>query len=397
MNKLIDLLEETFGYIANLIKETLSLLREAGGNPIFQRFKEDIGKRIGGTIDEILRERKRFQILQVLTIGAIFLFLIFSAVTFQVGNRWDRTSYIINIPKGYSAGEVSELLLEHSLIDGKYGFNLLMNFMRMEGKIQAGTYKLNPNMSLLAIMTKLKRGDIIPPPLLRVSFPEGSSIYKMGETLRKEGISDFVEFKTFAKMPISFELKEKFSFLNEVPIDSLEGYLFPDTYFIPSNIKASLLAEAMLSRFQSQILPFWKRAKKNTRFSFHEVITLASIIEKEAAVDSERPIISSVFHNRLKKRMYLAADPTVKYALSEVRKPTKKVYWIDLEVDSPYNTYKHLGLPPGPICNPGLSSIRAAVYPADTEYLYFVARPDGSHIFSRTWQEHEEARKLIKR
>jgi UPF0755 protein len=128
----------------------------------------------------------------------------------------------------------------------------------------------------------------------------------------------------------------------------------------------------------------------------YEILTLASIIEKEAGIEEERPIISSVFHNRIKKRMYLSADPTIKYALSQVRRPTKKVYYIDLEIDSPYNTYRHLGLPPGPICNPGLASIRAAIFPAKTDYLYFVARGDGTHIFSKTWQEHERAKILAR-
>lgn len=121
----------------------------------------------------------------------------------------------------------------------------------------------------------------------------------------------------------------------------------------------------------------------------HEILTLASIIEKEAKVAEERPIISSVFYNRLKIGMPLAADPTVKYALE---RPTKKVYLDQLSVRSPYNTYRRKGLPPGPICNPGLESIKAAVYPSKTDYFYFVAKPDGSHIFSKTWQEHQKAR-----
>ena len=149
------------------------------------------------------------------------------------------------------------------------------------------------------------------------------------------------------------------------------------------------ITETMLGRFDKVVLNFWERASKDTEYNLHEILTLASIIEKEAKVPLERLLVSSVFHNRLKAGMPLAACPTIKYALD---KPTKKVYKDQLSVDSPYNTYKIKGLPPGPICNPGIDSISAAVYPALTDYYYFVAKPDGSHIFSKTWSEHQRAR-----
>jgi len=145
----------------------------------------------------------------------------------------------------------------------------------------------------------------------------------------------------------------------------------------------------MVSRFEEMVLPVWEKRPNNTKYTLHEILTLASIIEKEAQKPEERPIIASVFYNRLNKGMPLAADPTIKYALE---RPSKKVYNNQLEVDSPYNTYKRVGLPPGPICNPGVESIKAVLYPAKTNYYFFVAAKDGSHLFTRTFEEHQKAR-----
>jgi UPF0755 protein len=145
----------------------------------------------------------------------------------------------------------------------------------------------------------------------------------------------------------------------------------------------------MIRRFNELVIPVWKVSASDTKLSLHEIVTLASIIEKEAQVPEERPIISSVYHNRLRIGMKLDADPTVKYSLEN---PKKKVSYNDLKVKSPYNTYRVRGLPPGPICNPSLDSIKAAIYPAKTTYLYFVATKTGSHLFSSSWDEHQKAR-----
>jgi len=336
-------------------------------------------------------------IAPLIVILVIVLSLSMVAIFFQVGSRLDRNNYIVNIPKGYGAKQVSDLLSEMGIIDGKYGFNLLISMFSIENKIQAGTYKLSPNMPLIGIVWKIKVGDIVPAPLAKVIFPEGTSIYRMSIILAESGVGDNQSFRELEDSPISDDLKGKFSFVSDIKINSLEGYLYPDTYFVPFDVDTDMLRDVMLSRFKLLVMPAFRKSKKDTMLSLHEVLTLASIIEKEAQDPKEREIISSVFHNRLAKRMYLAADPTIKYALSKIRKPTKKVYYSDLEVISPYNTYKHLGLPPGPICNPSLNSIKAAIYPAKTDYLYFVAKKDGTHIFSSNWRDHEEARKIVRR
>lgn len=389
-----------------MTKKNRKEIRKLLNNPYiftYQRSK----KRIRVLLKEILRtlryvqeKRKTDQrvdlfvyVLQFFGIVLILLSLLAACVFFQVGNRFDDNVYIVNIPKGYSVNQVGDLLAERGVIDGKYGFNLIVGLFGLEDKIQAGIYEFTPNMSLLKIILRIKNGEVIPPLLSKIVFPEGISIYKMGNLLIKEGLSDGIAFRNLTNNAITPYLRSKYRFLKDVPTNSLEGYLFPDTYLIQSNISASVLADLMLARFNQVIMPYWRKNARNTKYSLHEILTLASIIEKEAAVPSERKLISSVFHNRLKIRMYLGADPTIKYALE---RPHKLVSYDDLEVNSPYNTYKRFGLPPGPICSPGLDSIKAAIYPAKTDYIYFVARADGSHIFSRTWEEHEAAKKLTR-
>jgi UPF0755 protein len=145
----------------------------------------------------------------------------------------------------------------------------------------------------------------------------------------------------------------------------------------------------MQNRFNEIIAPYWEQNKNNAKLNYYQTLILASIIEKEAKLPEERAIISSVFYNRMNMKMPLGADPTIKYALES---PTKHVYLNQLNINSPYNTYKRRGLPPTPICNPGLDSFKAAIYPANTKYIYFVAKKDGSHIFTSSWEEHQKAR-----
>ena len=318
---------------------------------------------------------------KTIAILLLILPLALACVFFQVGNRFDKTLYVINIPKGYGANKVAELLESRGIIDGKYGFNMLINMFRLQNRMQAGTYEFSPNMSLIKIVTKISRGEII---------PEGLSIYKMGQFMEKEGVGDGIAFQGLARNALTSSFLLKYNFLMDIPTDSLEGYLFPDTYLVPSNINTDQMAMLMLSRFNNVIMPYWRKnyRKMKVKLSLHEVLTLASIIEKEAEMPGERPMISSVFHNRLRIRMRLGADPTIKYALE---RPGKVVSYDDLKIDSPYNTYRHYGLPPGPICNPGLSSVKAAMFPESSDYLYFVARADGSHIFTKSLSEHQAA------
>jgi len=331
-----------------------------------------------------------------LIICAIGLVL-FLATLFQSANSLDRTYYRIAIPRGASTYTVQQILETKGILKPASSFAFAARILSLSRGMQAGEYKFSPSEPLWSILWKLKRGNVVEPEMrsVLVTFPEGSSIYRMGEILKKHKISDPAKFKALVKEGITESLREKhWTLFKYMPTESLEGYLYPDSYWFYENATVDQIVETMVSRFEQVVLPFWEKAQKDAKMTLFEIVTLASIIEKEAQVPSELKIVSSVYHNRLKKNMFLAACPTIKYALD---RPTKKVYYEQLEIDSPYNTYKNKGLPPGPICNPGISAIKAAVYPAKTNYYYFVAKKDGSHIFSSTWSEHQQGRRKIRR
>jgi UPF0755 protein len=317
---------------------------------------------------------------QVLKISQIiFLLLIilasFATLSIFLQSGTNDAPVTVEIQKGTSANQVASILKTSGVIRRELDFKIASRLLFIQDRIQAGKYLFPPHPLLINVLLKLVKGSVIIEQL-RVSFPEGSSIYKMGSILEKEGVLCFEDFRALTQSR------------------SLEGYLFPDTYIFEKNISAEALAEMMQKRFAEVVIPYWKENKNATKYNLHEILTLASIIEKEAATKEERQVISSVFHNRLNIKMALEADPTIKYVLE---RPSKTVYFNQLKVKSLYNTYLNRGLPPGPICNPGLSSIKAAIYPAKTDYLYFVAKKDGSHIFSATWQEHQRARQKAKR
>lgn len=316
----------------------------------------------------------------------------FTATLFQSANHLDHTYYRIAIPAGASTKIVQKILEEKKILKPNSSFAFTAKILSISKNLQAGDYKFSPSESLYSILWKLKAGKVVAPEIRRVkiTFPEGTSIYKMGKILRKNKVSNPNKFQDLVNEGITAPLRDRhWGIFKYMPTESLEGYLYPDTYWFYDKVKIDRMVEIMVSRFEQVVLPFWVVASKETEATLHEVITLASIIEKEAQKPEERKIISSVFHNRLKKGMPLAADPTIKYALE---RPTKRVLHDQLKVNSPYNTYKRKGLPPGPICNPGIESIKAAVYPAKTNYYFFVAKKDGSHIFTRNWQEHQRAR-----
>lgn len=321
-------------------------------------------------------------------IGCLVLLLLL--ILFLPRNPFDQSKVEVNIPAGASVKQV-QLILQTNKTLPKYSiFKYFMRLFGLQNKIKAGNYLFSPSDPLPEVVTKLVLGETLAPKELRVTFPEGTSIYKMGIILKEAGYADWLAFQGLVKEGITYDLRQRhWPIFKFIPSESLEGYLFPDTYHIFKDAPATDLAEKLLARFKAIVLPYWQKNKRQTKMNLHEIITIASIVEKEAKRPEERPVIASVFYNRLKDGMPLAADPTVKYALE---RPSKIVYLDQLSVKSPYNTYKRRGLPPGPICNPGLDSIKAAIYPAKTNYYFFVAKKDGSHLFSKSWQEHQKAR-----
>ena len=241
--------------------------------------------------------------------------------------------------------------------------------------VRAGTYKIFSGMNSFEILRKLTRGDILS---RKVTIPEGFNIYQIADRLEANNICVSGSFLDYASDE---------TFLKSLGIDSptAEGYLFPDTYVFPEGSDPRDVIGVMLKKMKSVV---GDRPAYGPGMSLHEMLTMASLVEKEAKVYNEREFISSVFYNRLRKGMRLDCDPTVRYA---VKKFTGPITVSDLKSDSPYNTYRHAGLTPTPICSPGRESIHAAMYPMKSEYLFFVAKNDGSHHFSKTLKEHNEA------
>jgi len=283
------------------------------------------------------------------------------------------TQKVVNIPSGTNAKEIVDVLEKNEIIrKNNYTFRILIKLSKLEDKLKFGEYNLSPSMNMLQILDKLVKGEVIEH---KITIPEGYTYTQIAELLDKKEIA---EKETFLKL---LEDSEK----------SLEGYLFPDTYELPKQYGAENMVKVMLSNY-NQIAIENKFADKAEKigFSMEEIIILASIIEKESKFTKERRQVSSVFHNRLKKDMKLQSCASIQYILKE---PKEKLEESDLKIDSPYNTYLYKGLPPGPISNPGLDSIMAALEPAEEDYLYFVLGENGRHIFSKTYQEHLKNKK----
>lgn len=296
----------------------------------------------------------------------------------------------IKIPPGSTAQEIGETLKTVGVIRSLTAWNLWTRWQTLqnrEGSFQAGTYELSPTESLSQIADKIWQGDV-----LQRSFtiPEGWSIREMAQYLEEQGY-----FSADAFIAATQQIpRDRYPWLPE-GIAQLEGFLYPDTYKVGDQVTPQSVIDQMLDRFQQVALPIYEQGKDKTQYSLLQWVTLASIVEKEAVVSEERPQIASVFAKRLREGMPLGADPTVEYALG-IRQTADQPLTLDqVNTPSPYNTYLNAGLPPTPIASPGVSSLEAALSPSDTEYLYFVARYDGTHVFSRTLAEHETAQASI--
>ncbi|MEB3341636.1 endolytic transglycosylase MltG [Okeania sp.] len=294
----------------------------------------------------------------------------------------------IKIPIGTYGQQIGEKLETAGIIRSSTAWNLWVKWLSLQNpdlEFKAGTYNLSLTEPLSVIADKILDGEVVKQSYV---IREGWSIAQMAEYLETEGFFPAADFIAATKnIPYN-----KFPWLPE-NIPHLEGYLFPDTYKIaPENTTPEAIVNQMLGQFEKIALPVYQKNSQNTKkLSFHEWVTLASIVEKEAVVAEERGLISGVFNNRLEQGMRLAADPTVEYGLGIRQTKDKPLTYRQVETPSPYNTYMNTGLPPTAIASPGLASLEATLNPEDTEYLYFMARYDGTHIFSRTAAEHDAA------
>jgi UPF0755 protein len=300
----------------------------------------------------------------------------------------DPTPVPFTVEPGETVASIAQRLHAVGLIRDPELFRRYVRLRRLDTGIQAGQFELARTMNLMEIALRLQRGQA---PGVLFTIPEGWRAGQIADALRRTTTVDADAFLKLVDDGAQFV--PSYGFLAGLPADaSLEGYLFPDTYELPEDPQARDLIERMLANFAVKALPLFETTPP-AAMTMHEALTLASIIEREAVVPEERPLIAGVYLNRLRQGMRLEADPTVQYAMGFQAETGQ--WWktpVTLaeyrEVKSPYNTYLHAGLPPGPICNPGLDSIRAALQPQFTEFLYFVARGDGSHVFARTFEEH---------
>jgi UPF0755 protein len=295
-----------------------------------------------------------------------------------------RETVEVTIPVGSSLRQASDSLRSSKLISFPALFRSYARLSRRDRRIQAGTFLVNRGSSWSTILDTLTRGKGIGS---NVTIPEGYSLASI-ETLLATKLSLHPDSVKSATRDSSRRVQFN------IPTGTLEGYLYPDTYSLPRGVSARAGVGAMLARFTAVWDSDWDAVLPQIKMSRHEVVTLASIIEREAILEHERAVISAVYHNRLKLGMPLQADPTVQYAKGQ---HAERVLLKDLEIDSPYNTYKYPGLPPGPIASPGAPSIRAALFPAPVRYLYFVAHPDGHHEFRNTYAEHLIAKQQLER
>lgn len=282
------------------------------------------------------------------------------------------------VPAGATLRQAADSLAEAGVIRSARLFSLYAKLTKRDRSIKAGTYLIDRSRSWNEVIDALVAGKGI---VFSLTIPEGWDIRAIVPAVAR----------TMKLSEAAVDSATRDSSLRSrlgIPTPTLEGYLFPETYLLPEGSGATSIVRRLAAEFERRWKPEWTAALDSLGMTRHQVVTLASIIEKEARVDSERALISAVYHNRLKRGMLLQADPTVLYALG---RHASRVLYRDLEVKSPYNTYRTVGLPPGPIASPGSASIVAALHPAPVPFLYFVAHPDGHHEFRATLREHNEA------
>lgn len=285
-----------------------------------------------------------------------------------------QTETFVELAPGSSTIEMGQQLEAAGIVRSQFAFELVRWLKR--GRLRAGEYRFDHPAAVTEVYARIARGDVF---TVTVTIPEGSNVFDIAARLEQAGFGPRQSFVDAAKEQVGLvsDLDPKAA--------SLEGYLFPDTYRLPRKTSPVQIYSAMVRRFRAIA------AQLGLKKDVHAVVTMASLVERETAVDSERPLVASVFVNRLAKKIPLQTDPAVVYGLEVDGRWRGSIYKSDLKLDTPYNTYRHTGLPPGPIANPGIKSLRAALDPAKSDYLYFVAagvNPQGRSLFASSLDEH---------
>ena len=292
------------------------------------------------------------------------------------------------VPEHARFGQVLDTLEAHGLIASRFWFKLQARVTGADRTLHAGHYVTSRGTSASALLTMLAEGRTAS---VRLTIPEGLTLPEVAETVERDlGIPADSVLAAARNAGLGESLG--------IQAQTLEGFLHPDTYILAQDASASDVVSMMVGEFEHTWKPAWNARLDSLHMTRLQLVTLASIVEGEARVDSERETIAGVYHNRLRIGMALQADPTVQYAIQLATGERKqRLYTKDYRTPSPYNTYLHPGLPPGPVNSPGIRSIQAALYPADVPWLYFVAAPDGHHVFSRTYSEHLRAIRQVRR
>lgn len=321
-------------------------------------------------------------VISVLMLFAVFvIYFIWNLAPMEPGAK---TIRMFEVPYGASLRQVSQALEKQGIIRSKTVFEIYVRLNPGRRMTRAGHYRVSPGMAVPGVVSELVRGKAKG---YRITIPEGLTLKEIAVLLASKGIVKEEEFISLAKD--SNFVNQAFTTLHVE--NGAEGYLFPDTYEFALHVTAPQVVTAMLKQFEKEYLRYFKKVPEEKQA---EIVTLASIIEKEAKHADERPVIAGVFYNRLNRNYPLQSCATVQYALGEHK---QKLYYRDLQIKSPYNTYIHPGLPPGPIANPGLDSLKAAAFPLEVTYLFFVAKNDGSHVFSNTYGEHIKVQNQMSR
>ena len=271
----------------------------------------------------------------------------------------------VDVPAGLGTRAIGERLVAAGVVRDTLTFRTALWFAGRSIRLKAGEYRFTDPMTPRDVLEKLRRGDVY---VIPITFPEGLNVFEMAKIFESKGFGDAQSFVDAAR--------------------GLEGYLFPNTYALSRHTDAPKLVHLMRDAFERALTPEVRAAAEARGLTTRQLVTLASIVEKETGNPMERPLVASVYENRLRVGMALQCDPTVIYALELAGRYDGNIRREDLMVDSPYNTYRYPGLPPGPIASPGRASLDAVVHPADSDYLYFVSRNDGSHVFAKTLAEH---------
>jgi len=315
-------------------------------------------------------------------VRTFFKLIVLAAVAFAAWFYWAAMSPVspgeakfVMLRPGWSSRHIAQALHRDGIIRSATAF-LMVHYVKGQGSLKAGEYKFEDPANALQVRERVLRGDVF---ARTVVVPEGYNIYDIAAVVEQAGLGTAADFLAVAKNDVHL--------LRDIDpqAQSLEGYLFPDTYQFTRIDTAQDIAAAMVHRFRQTAQKIGLLGAPD----IHRVVTMASIVEKETAAPGERPLVAGVYFNRLDRNMALGADPTVIYAALLAGRYRGTIYQSDLQFDSPYNTYKFPGLPPGPIANPGVASLQASMHPEPSEFLYFVSDNNGHHRFSRSAEEHD--------